>query len=92
MLHRDALIAHFVLLGWEPVKVVRYVVHAIAMLNGANVMYIDSDWSSRQYGSVRFAPAELLILVQDRRSGWDEFSDHQLREFYRALDLNRSPA
>ncbi|WP_396328531.1 hypothetical protein [Burkholderia anthina] len=93
MMHRDALIAHFALLGWEPIQVVEnQYIHRIAMLNGDRIMYIDSYVVSRHAGNVVHLPASpAFLIVRGRTAGWDDFADHNLREFYRALAPDRSP-
>ncbi len=83
---RDALIAHFALLGWEPIRVVRFGIHDCAILDRehARVLYIDQDPKSRHFGNVvRVSAALTMLIVRDPRCGWGEIADHHLREFYR---------
>lgn len=90
---RDALIAHFVLLGWEPVWVVcNQSMQRVAMTNRDRVVYIDASIVSRYFGRVVNEPAARALVVASGDSGWDGIADHQLREFYRALSPDRSPA
>jgi hypothetical protein len=93
MLDRDALIAHFVLLGWEPACVIyRQWTQGIAMVNDDRAMFIDSRPASRRFGNVVRVPVDHVLAVKVARQDWGALADHSLREFYRALTPDRSSA